>query len=95
MDKMHWQRLTASGQIADGAVLLGGIIATPDGTTKGYCDIHNGASASDPMVLRVRANVNQSRPVLLHAPILLDRGLYVHMDGVLESVAVIYASVTE
>ena len=63
---------------------MSAVVATPDGTTKGYLDIHDGESASDPLVIRIRANINQSKSIIFDPPIHLDKGLYIYMDGVLE-----------
>ena len=83
-----YTHLTVSQVIHTKKCKFYGIIVTPDGTNAGYVDIYDGENAVEPLFMRVRCLGTVSVSVILQAPALLQRGLYISLacTGVLVTV---------
>ena len=81
---------TASGIVSTVKTKVVKIIVTPDGTNASYVDVHDGVSASDPQVIRLRVPATQSVPFPFEDDLILERGLYLVFGTNLSSVTVLW-----
>ena len=87
-EKWAYTFLSASGKVSIIKTQIDKIIVTPDGSNAIYADLHDGESANDPQVARLRVSTTQSGVFNFGDDFILERGVYIVFGTNLSSVMV-------
>lgn len=86
-----WTRVETSQVISTSPACVGAVLVTANGSGNADITLYDGTSASDPIIIAIRALQNQTRVVNFQPYLVTRRGLYVAIGDNVQGVVVQYS----